>query len=247
MSVSKNLDFNEDEVIEITQQDLKDLNKGRKKNYFNINHYFKPTMGVDETNLRLTNVSIYSTTPWKESDFIARSIDNQMRQIKKNAGVVYDRSSVVITDATANIGGNTIGFYLKGFGQVNAVEIDPLTCDILKNNLQVYGYSPDTVYCADYLEIYDQLSQDVVFMDPPWGGPDYKQAKSLDLYLGNTNIIDICKSIMSQDKAKLIALKIPINYNLTGLINSMPKCRNFLTIKIFRYGKYHSYSVVLCY
>lgn len=241
--MSKKKKFIEEEIIEVTQEDLKNMNNGKKKKHiFNINHFFKPIQKVNQKDLRLTNVSIYSTTPWKEADFIARSIDNQLRYLIKG----YNRNKITITDATANIGGNTIGFYLKGFGRVNAVEIDPLTCQILKNNLTVYGSHINTVYCVDYLKIYNDLSQDVVFMDPPWGGPDYKKSKSLDLYLGDTNIIDICKDIMSKNKTKLIALKLPINYNLTGLINNMPT-RNFLTIKIIRYGFFHSYNLVLCY
>jgi 16S rRNA G966 N2-methylase RsmD len=247
MASSKNIDFDEEDVIEITQEDLAAINKGKKKkNIIKIDHYFKPLPGVDQKKIRLTNISICSTTPWKEADYISRSIDNQMKFLLKGEKP-YHRQQVTITDATANIGGNTLGFYLYGFGQVNAVEIDPLTCDILKTNLEVYGWPTSNVYCRDYLEIFQELNQDVVFIDPPWGGPDYKKAQSLDLYLGKTNIIDICRSLMATSKTKLIVLKLPINYNLTGLIQGMPKTKHFLTIKIFRYGCYHSYNIVFCY
>ena len=35
------------------------------------------------------------------------------------------------------------------------------------------------------------LKQDVVFIDPPWGGKNYKSKKNLDLFLSNINIIKI--------------------------------------------------------
>jgi 16S rRNA G966 N2-methylase RsmD len=244
-----NLDFNESNIIEITQNDMDTLANQKqniwKKHIFNINHYFQPKDGLNSKKLRMTNISIYSTTPWKEGKIISGIIDKQLRSL---LGDSYNRKNTIITDATANIGGNTISFYLKGFGKVNAVEIDKLTCDILKNNLDVYGLgNKGDVHCANYLDLYTKLRQDVVFIDPPWGGPKYKEAKLLDLYLGNTNIIDICKTLMEKKLTKIIALKVPVNYNLPTLINAMPNS-TFLTVKIYRYGKkFHSYSIVLCF
>jgi len=150
-----------------------------------------------------------------------------------------------LTDGTANVGGNTISFYLSGIQTVNAVEIDKTTCDMLINNLQTYKLPTVNVHCCDYLSIYKNLKQDIVFLDPPWGGPEYKKASILDLYLGQTNIIDICAELMGEKKASLIVLKLPINYNLPALIAKMPS-RSFFTQKIYR-GQKHSYNVVFCF
>jgi 16S rRNA G966 N2-methylase RsmD len=230
-SKSKNSDFDEDEITEI-------------KGSF-LNYYFQPQVSIKLDQLRMTNISLYSTTPWKEARFISRAILNFFQGNKPRLNTKHE-GKVVITDATANIGGNTISFYLNGAHKVNAVEIDQLTCDILKHNLDIYKFPTDTVYCCDYLSIYKKLEQDAVFLDPPWGGPDYKKVTTLDLYLGQTNIIDICVELMEEKKASLIVLKLPLNYNLQGLIKRMPNC-NFLTHKIYRNKGRHSYNVVFCF
>lgn len=245
-----NVDFTEDEIIEIRQTDLKVLEKQqqpKKKHLFNITYYFPEVDGIDHSQLKLTNISIYSTTPWRESKYITQSIINQIKHLNKPKNPSIDLSKWTITDATSNVGGNTISFFMKGFGRVNAVEIDKLTCDILKNNLTVYGYSTNNVYCTDYLDIYLKLTQDVVFIDPPWGGPDYKKAKVLDLFLGKTNLIDICYDLMDKSKTKMIVMKLPINYNLPALINKMPPDKKILVQKIYRYKGHHSYNIVTCF
>ena len=214
-------------------------------------YYFQPKPGIDGGQLRMTNISVYSTTPWKEANFISRAINNFYNGPNRLLKPKQD-SRLVLTDATANIGGNTISFYLNGIDQVNAVEIDPLTSEILKHNLRVYKLPTDTVYCQNYLDVYQLLDQDIVFLDPPWGGPDYKKSNSIDLYLDGQsssskahNIIDICATLMEQKKTTLIVLKLPINYNLPGLIARMPN-RNFLTHKIYR-KKHHSYNIIFCW
>ena len=226
-------------------------------------YYFQPVATIDSGKLRMTNVSVYSTTPWKEANFISRTIVNffnsqaPVPSTNKTVNILnFNKSNpqnqrrcppipIVITDATANIGGNTISFYLNGLTSVNAVEMDKLTCEILKHNLSVYQLPTQNVHCCDYLSIYKQLVQDVVFLDPPWGGPDYKKVTLLDLYLGENhvvNIIDICAELFEENKVKMIVLKLPINYNLPGLMSRLPK-KSFLTHKIYRH-QYHSYNVV---
>ena len=227
-------------------------------------YYFQPVAAIDSGKLRMTNVSVYSTTPWKEANFISRTIVNffkdsntpQAPSTNKTLNIINLSQKpknlkgcpplpIVITDATANIGGNTISFYLNGLTSVNAVEMDELTCEILKHNLSVYQLPTQNVHCCDYLSIYKQFVQDVVFLDPPWGGPDYKKATLLDLYLGenpSVNIIDICAQLFEENKVKMIVLKLPINYNLPGLMSRLPK-KSFLTHKIYRH-QYHSYNVV---
>ena len=172
-SIISNIEFTEDEIVEIQTDDLKALaiQNPQRKHLFDLTHYFPAVDGIDRSQLKLTNISIYSTTPWRESKYITQAILNQMKHLMGKKSSV-DVSKWKITDATSNVGGNTVSFFMRGFGTVNAVEIDPLTCNSLKNNLAVYGFPTNTVYCADYLDIYLNLTQDIGFVDPPWGGPD---------------------------------------------------------------------------
>ena len=59
------------------------------------------------------------------------------------------------------------------------------------------------------------LKQDLVFLDPPWGGTDYKKTISIDLFLDNINVVDIINNIYHNTRH--IAMKIPKNYNLNNV------------------------------
>lgn len=119
---------------------------------------------------------------------------------------------------------------------VNSVRINNKTCRILKNNIQVYGYRTNNVFCQDYLKIYLDLNQDCVFFDPPWEGPDYYKIENLDLFLGDKNIIDIIYEIMTKNKAELVVFKAPKNFNFKGLSKTL-KDYNIEKIPIFRSEK----------
>lgn len=211
-----------------------------------VYYYFQPLEMVDQSRIQMSDVSIYSTTPWKEAHFISRTIYNfygqQGGRHKKLFEPRYGQGPVV-TDATANVGGNTISFFLNGFQQVNAVEIDSTTHQMLINNLEVYHLSTQTTYCADYLNVYKQLQQDVVFIDPPWNGKDYIKKPSLDLYLSGINVVDLCHDLLHNNLASLVVLKVPINFNLEPLVSNKAPQQNILTHKIYR-GPHHSYNII---
>lgn len=204
------------------------------------NHYFQSVEGIDTKNLQLTGVSIYSSTPWKEANFISRTILN----FYGRSGNLYSISDegIVITDATANVGGNTISFYLNGFKSVNAVEIDEETCSILKQNMTTYSLPTANTICSDYTIVYSSLKQDVIFIDPPWGGQTYDKVGSLDLYLSGIDVVDICQQVINKRLASLIVLKVPCNYNYQHLETTL-KSKNFMTHEIYR-GEHHSYNVI---
>ena len=208
-----------------------------------VNCYFQPRDTVDTTQLQMSEVSLYSITPWREANFISRTIMNFYGTNKPLRSI--HGGEPIITDATAHVGGNTISFYLSGIKYVNAVEIDEQTCQMLKNNLNTYQLPIDHVFCCDYLKIYKELQQDVVFLDPPWGGHDYIKNSSLSLYLSQVNIVDLCRTLLTEKRVSLIVIKVPINFNLRELIDNLPtKC--VLMHKIYR-GPHHSYNVIFCW
>jgi hypothetical protein len=209
-----------------------------------INYYFQPMDNVDPKQLQMSPVSVYSITPWREANFITRTILNFFTGHNTRFKPIYDRP--IITDATSCVGGNTISLHLShGFKQINSIEIDREACQMLTNNLNAYHLPTDHIHCSDYLSVYKTLQQDVVLIDAPWGGEGYLKTPCLDLYLSNTNIIDLCFDIITNKSASLVVLKLPINYNLPQLINKLPN-NTFLTHKIYR-GHHHSYNVVFCW
>lgn len=55
-----------------------------------------------------------------------------------------------------------------------AIDIDPKKVEMAKHNASVYGVANRIEFIiGDYLKLCDSLKGDVVFLSPPWGGPQY--------------------------------------------------------------------------
>ena len=124
-----------------------------------------------------------------------------------------DLSELTITDATACIGGDTISF-ANNFEKVNSFEIDKDNYEMLENNVTVYGLTDKvSLYMEDYTIRYTKITQDVVYIDPPWGGSGYKAKKKIpDLPLNKIPLVTILKELAK--KTKLIMLKLPQNFDI---------------------------------
>ncbi|CBJ32895.1 conserved unknown protein [Ectocarpus siliculosus] len=121
-------------------------------------------------------------------------------------------ASTAIVDGTACVGGNAISF-VSAFDEVWAVEIDPDRFDLLKGNVKKAiarsAHKEKTVrfFNADFLRVLETErggiaeKRPIVFIDPPWGGEEYKkkgggeeyEKKGLvDLSLSDTPMVDVC-------------------------------------------------------
>lgn len=176
-----------------------------------MDYYFPIKKGIDLSKLKISNIGKYSISKPTDALIINNIILKYFKKSKK----------LTITDATANNGGNTIHFAFE-FNQVNSVEIAKDQFDILKNNVDVYGLKNVTLYNEDYLNIMKKINQDVIFIDPPWGGPSYFKIKDLDLFLGKQNLINIVKELYDNKAFKLCVLKVPKNYNFSRFFNKFP-------------------------
>ena len=134
-----------------------------------------------------------------------------------------DNDKVTITDATSNMGGAVLGF-CRYFDKVNAVEIVPLHCDILKNNMNIYNVEDKVnIICDDYINVYKNTNQDMIFFDPPWGGVDYKSKIIFNLDLDNIPIDKIFKELLEIKNAKYLAMRLPFNYDFKKLFSIKDK------------------------
>ena len=60
------------------------------------------------------------------------------------------------------------------YDAVIAIDIDEAKLECARNNAEVYGVADRIEFIhADFLSIAHTLSADVVFLSPPWGGPEY--------------------------------------------------------------------------
>ena len=121
---------------------------------------------------------------------------------------------IIVTDATAGIGGNTFSFALM-FNHVNAIEQDKNTFEMLNNNISTYGFSNITCYREDYTKIMNDIYQNIVFIDPPWGGRNYKKQNNIHIKLSELDLELICYDLIK--KNNIVVLKLPFNYDFSKI------------------------------
>ena len=200
----KDIDMNMDTAAPLDgNNSQKNLNNEYLKKLFP----FKKNVCYD--NLKITKVGRYSISHRFDSSFLSKTIKSLFKYIKKNP------KNIVITDATAGIGGNTLSFGLF-FGKINAIELDKEQYDALEHNVDQFKLSNIELYQDSCLKVIPLLEQDVIFIDPPWGGKDYKLKNQLNLYLDNKEIVEITNGWINN--SEFIFIKIPKNFVLKEFI-----------------------------
>lgn len=110
----------------------------------------------------------------------------------------------VIVDAFCGAGGNTIQF-AKTCHRVIAIDIDEKKIEMAKHNATIYGVADRIEFIVgDYFKLASTLKADVVFLSPPWGGPQYLKE---DVY-------DIEKSLLPLPGSELMAYTRQITPNI---------------------------------
>jgi len=128
------------------------------------------------------------------------------------------KPNIVITDTTAGLGGNTISFS-NNFYKVNSIEICEKRFEMLKNNMEIYNFTNLKLYNNNFLDIIEQLKQDVIFIDPPWGGPDYKLKKKVNISIDGIELHKIVNNLYGN--CKLVCLKLPKNFNVDEFVSNI--------------------------
>lgn len=156
--------------------------------------------------MRLSDQGKYSTTPAKYSKQTCKKIQDNIR---------YNLRNMVITDACAGNGGDSI-YFSSVFKSVQSLEKDPKEFKFLKENVEFHNIKNIKISQKSYLDVWKDLKQDIIYMDPPWGGPDYKLLPIVDLFLDGINISRIVGELFREERAKMIIIKIPHNFNIKG-------------------------------
>jgi 16S rRNA G966 N2-methylase RsmD len=159
--------------------------------------------------LKCDEEGLYSITHPKEADLISETIIE-----------ITNNNNLHIVDMTAGCGGNMISF-IKYFSNATGIEMDKTRFKLLKENLSKYEYNNYELICGDSTLNYannNYSNFDVYFIDPPWGGPDYKKQSNVELHLSNYKLEEF---ILTLPKDRLIVLKLPFNYNIDGFKNNI--------------------------
>ncbi|XP_036884457.1 trimethylguanosine synthase [Sturnira hondurensis] len=140
--------------------------------------------------IKLDTEGWFSVTPEKIAEHIAGRVSQSFK-------------CDIVVDAFCGVGGNTIQFALTG-KRVIAIDIDPVKIDLARNNAEVYGIADKIEFiCGDFLLLASRLKADVVFLSPPWGGPDYATAETFDI-----------RTMMSPDGFEIFRLSQKITNNI---------------------------------
>ncbi|XP_062935568.1 trimethylguanosine synthase isoform X1 [Cynocephalus volans] len=140
--------------------------------------------------IKLDREGWFSVTPEKIAEHIAGRVSQSFK-------------CDIIVDAFCGVGGNSIQFALTG-KRVIAIDIDPVKIDLARNNAEVYGIADKIEFiCGDFLLLASCLKADVVFLSPPWGGPDYATAETFDI-----------RTMMSPDGFEIFRLSQKITNNI---------------------------------
>ena len=169
-----------------------------------MDEVFPLRQGIEYTKLKLTEEGKYSVTRRRDADRIISLIKTVLRDTKMRS----------ITDATGCVGGDTIHFGLH-FQNVDSIELNQTNFEALQNNVQVYGLTNVSLHLGDATKLFNWKT-DVLYIDPPWGGPNYKESKNLDLYMSSKRIDEWLEEILlRKNRPSYIVLKLPQNYNFT--------------------------------
>lgn len=104
----------------------------------------------------------------------------------------------LVVDAFCGVGGNAIQFAFT-CERVVAVDLDPTRLGLAKHNAAVYGVSDRIEWVhGDFLALAPTLAADVVFLSPPWGGPNYAAAQTFDVrtMMGGLDGVEILRAAL---------------------------------------------------
>ncbi|XP_026061767.1 trimethylguanosine synthase isoform X2 [Carassius auratus] len=140
--------------------------------------------------IRLDHEGWFSVTPEKIAEHIALRVQDSF-------------STELIIDAFCGVGGNTIQFALTG-KRVIAIDIDPVRLALAQHNAEVYGVAQQIEFVqGDFLQLAPRLRGDMVFLSPPWGGPEYLSADVFNI-----------QTMMTPDGCEIFRLSKMISDNI---------------------------------
>lgn len=161
---------------------------------------------VDYTKLKMTPEGLYSITRRRDGEKMIGFLQSRIPDIPK----------LSITDATACVGGDTLLFSLH-FKKVDSIEWKRDNVTVLLNNIDVFRAANVTIYEGDSTKLFNWKT-DVLYIDPPWGGPNYYRIHQLDLFIGSQRIDVWIEDVLKREiRPKYVILKLPNNYNFSRL------------------------------
>lgn len=186
----------------------------------NVDNKFKSKYFPMMKNINLNNIKITTEGKYSISD------NNSSNKLIYLIYKYFSTFNLVITDGTGNNGSDSIALGLK-FKTINSIELDDTNFKVLENNVKfVYKLDNVNIFKGSSLDYIKKIYQDIIYLDPPWGGINYKKNSRLELYMDNKNLGQIYNE--NKNYAKLFIFKLPINYDFTNFIQKTLVTKYFL-------------------
>lgn len=195
-----------------------------------IDKTFPTVKGVNKNKLLMTNVGVYSVSKVHASEALTKLIKKY-----------FTTDQITVTDATANVGSDSIMLALH-FKHVNSIEMSPDQYKVLAHNVRVYGLEDKiSMINGDSTIVLNELRQDVIYIDAPWGGTNYKEATSMSLFLSGKELSDIYREY--KHLCKLMIFKVPKNYNFTHFMQNCTS-NNISIVSVNKHDRLSFYFMV---
>jgi 16S rRNA G966 N2-methylase RsmD len=178
-------------------------------------------------NLKIDDESIHYISTYKQCMDIIAITNDSLDDLNLHL------RNMTITDMTAGVGGNAISF-AKKCKFVNAIEIDKQRCEYLQHNANIYKTKNINVINDNSIAAINELSHNIIFIDPPWGGCDYKKYDSINIHFEQYNMNELVNALftgkINKCIPKMVILKLPKNFDVKLFKQSSHKY-NFYVIK----------------
>lgn len=148
--------------------------------------------------IQLDAEGLYSAVPERIANQIAKNFEN-----------------LNVVDAFCGAGSVSIALAKKAT-KVTAFEINQERLNTARHNAGVYGVSGNIEFIqGDALDLALKLKADAVFLDPPWGGPQYEKMEKFTLKDFSINLEKLLSSCLLA--FKVVALNLPKNFDMGEL------------------------------
>lgn len=181
---------------------------------------FLPLPGVDRRRLRLNLEGAYSLTPHHVSQAVIFEAAQLMQHHWQTPLMACS-----MLECFAGQGGDTAAFLACARPHtLYAVEHNVANFNNLVNNMAEYQRACPVVTAVHFIrdnavEVLRKAPHqryDVVYMDPPWGGPTYRrQTRHAALLVPHASPVTVWELVLEVlPRCKLVILKVPVGYEL---------------------------------
>lgn len=102
-----------------------------------------------------------------------------------------------------------------------------------KSTEETYIRGSATLRRANFIANLNEFDTDILIADPPWGGLNFKQSRSLDIDLGGLSMAQIAE----RSNAKVCLFKLPFNYS-DNICKKLDALDDKFEVEVARFVKY---------